>query len=430
MKKLLFFLFAGLCLSSQAQNTNYFLEHLPQSNLMNPALIPDVSSYVSLPGIGGISTQAYNSGFNYNEISDFIDQVDEGYVDENFINNIGGENRFEFQSSVNLLAFGFKLKEKAYFSFNLTSKTFSQINTPSEVARLIAYYATENYEGFDFPLSVSNSKLLLNSYVSASFTYARKIGEHLTIGISPTINFNLIGVKATNLKYIVEAEYVDGELETNETFEGEALVGLPSEINPDAIDGDVLDLDEDPWDMDVKTSEALKNKSFSINFGMNYELDKWNFSASVLNLGKNTWKTNGYKLNGNNDEVKIQDEKVKIKIPTQVILGVNRGLSERWNVGLMTNSVLYPDKNQHAVTASLNGYIGRMLSASVSYTAGFETANLGAGARIRFFPGLDLFVVTDNVVQLFNYKESNRVTASVGMNLSFGNAKQHKASVD
>ena len=66
-----------------------------------------------------------------------------------------------------------------------------------------------------------------------------------------------------------------------------------------------------------------------------------------------------------------------------------------------------------------NGMIS-LKSASISYTAGYKYDNPGLGLRLRFLPGVDLYAVTDNLIQAFNYKNAYRISASAGVNISIG----------
>lgn len=61
-----------------------------------------------------------------------------------------------------------------------------------------------------------------------------------------------------------------------------------------------------------------------------------------------------------------------------------------------------------------------MLSTSFSYTAGYKFDNIGLGFRLRFFPGMDLFFVTDNVIQVLSYKKAYRMSGAVGINFAVG----------
>jgi hypothetical protein len=252
------------------------------------------------------------------------------------------------------------------------------------------------------------------------------LNENLTIGISPNINYYFAGVKAKNLSYVVDIES-EGEYDYNkytETFSGEAVLGLPVQINPNAISGGELDLEQDilpvNWEEELRISDLFKNGNFSVNLGATYQLNKWDFSASILNLGTSGWKRNAYRLVGNNDVIRVYEEKVKIGIPPKIYLGASRQFSPRWNYGVVLENTFFPGKPMAAATLSMNGAVGRMLSTSFSYTAGYKFDNIGLGFRLRFFPGMDLFFVTDNVIQAFNYKKAYRISGAVGINFAVG----------
>jgi hypothetical protein len=168
-----------------------------------------------------------------------------------------------------------------------------------------------------------------------------------------------------------------------------------------------------------------------IDLGAVYQLDKWTFSASLLNLGSSSFQNNAYTLTGNNDKVLVTEEnKIKIGIPVKFYAGVMRQFSPKWNYALLFNNNFYSTGSVASATASLNGYIGSALSASVSYTAGYKYDNLGLGLRFRFLPGTDLFFVTDNILQAFNYKNAYRLTAAAGINIAIGIREETQIPVD
>ena len=423
MKKIyLFLLFLLIVQFSTAQNTMYFMEHMPQKQSFNPAFKPKVDLYIYWPGMNGVSFNAYNSGFNYNEMKNFMDNVENpNYNPDAFIRSAGKINRFKSEARINLFGIGFKINETDFFSFNIAMNHSLILDAEPEIAYLLTNY--DDIDESDFPIIVDNVYLSSNNYMNIGFTYTRKINENLTIGINPNINHNLAGIKTKNLKYIVEIESEDefGYKDYNETFEGEAVIGLPVPVNPDAISNGELDLDEGILsDDDLKVSDFFKNKNFSLNLGATYQLKPWTFSASLLNIGTSNWKRNAYQLYGNEDVIRIYDRKIKIGIPPKIYLGAARQFTPRWNYGLMFENTFYPGKSLAAATLSLNGAVGKMLSTSVSYTAGYKFNNIGLGFRVRYFPGMDLFFVTDNFIQAINYRKTNRVSGSAGINFSLG----------
>ena len=416
----------------KAQNTMYFMDRLPQNIAFNPAIMPKMDFFIGLPGIGGVSTQVYNSGFTFNELDDFVNNLDnDRYNPDEFVNKIGESNLFTGEAAVNVLSFGFKLKEKEYLSFFLTANSLLSNKASSEIAYLLA--DLDDLTPEDFPVVIDDISLNGNAYMNFGVTYSRIINEHLTLGITPRINFNMAGVKTSNLSYTVE--YQEQEIGSDEddyrqTFLGEVQMGLPAEINPQAIENGELvwgeSLLSENWGDDYNLSRMLKDKSLMVDIGATYELDKWTFSASILNIGSSAYKTNGYSLKGNNDKVMVSNaDKIKIGIPTKFYVGAMRQFSPKWNYALLFNNNFYNSGSVATATASLNGYISSALSTSISYTAGYKYDNLGIGFRFRFLPGTDLYFITDNIIQAFNFKNAYRLTAAAGINIAIGaNEKQ------
>jgi hypothetical protein len=404
-----------------AQNTMYFMDRLPQSIKYNPSIMPEMDFFLGLPGMGGVSVQAYNSGFNYNELNYFIDHIwDANYNPDDFVNSIGSHNNFSMAADVNLLSIGFKLKNNDFLSFAINANSYFTNTAASEIAYLLA--DIDDITDEDFPIEVDDISVLTNHYINFGATYARKIDDHLTIGITPKINFNLAGLSTSKLRLsmdLIETEYGDRDYE--ESYYGDINLGLFTEINPDAIDGNELIIGEpllpDGWEEELN----LRNKSLSLDIGATYEIDKWMFSASILNIGRSSYKRNGYKLSGNGNSVLVnENEKIKIGIPAQIYIGASRQFAPKWNYALLLNNNFYNTGSEASATVSLNGFVGSALSTSVSYTAGYKFDNLGLGFRLRFLPGVDMFMVTDNIIQAFNYKNAYRLTMAFGINIAAG----------
>lgn len=403
----------------------YFMDRLPQNIAFNPAIMPKMKFYFGMPVFGGVASQVYNSGFTYNEMIDFTNNLkNKNYNPDDFVKSIGEYNLFTEETSMNILSFGFKLKEKGYLSFLVTMNNLFINKASTDIAYVVA--DLNNLYPEDFPVVVDDISLTANIYMNFGVTYSRIINEHLTLGITPRINFNQAGLKTSNLYFKVDR--IESETDSPEyekTFSGEMELGLPIEINPEATDNGELILDAgllpENWQKDMTLGSFLQNKSLMVDLGATYEIEKWTFSASILNIGASVFTTNAYELNGNNDKVLVNEtEKIKIGIPTKFYAGAMRQFSPKWNYALLFNNNFYSTGSVATATASLNGYVGKTLSTSVSYTAGYKFDNLGIGLRFRFFPGTDLYFVTDNIIQAFNYKNAYRLTAAAGINISIG----------
>lgn len=406
----------------QAQMTLYFMDRLPQSQQYNPAFIPKNSFYIELPVVGFEQVELSNSGFRLGQLLDFSDQLgSSNYDPDEFVNSIGATNKTTIESRSAILSFGFRLKKTGYISMGLCQRNYFDLTAPSKIV-----YLTEDAEKIreKMPLLINGINLRMNVFSQFSVGFAKLIGEKLTVGISPKLIGAMGGIYAEQLSLELQ-ETAPGEFEQN--FDGQVQLGLPVPINPQAInDNGELDPDEDildpEWGGNFSFGTLFQNPALAVDLGMNYQLNQeWSFSASILDLGKSSWKKYGYDLSYDGDVAKVKDlSKMKMKIPSKIFLGVNYGLSTNWNAGFLFRNVFYESGNYSSATLSLNGYVGRMLSTSFSYTAGHSFNNLGLGFRLRFLPGTDLYLVTDNILQAFNYKNIQYSTIAFGINLTFG----------
>jgi len=286
-------------------------------------LIPDAKFFLNLPVIGGNQIDIYNSGFNYNQFRDFSDNLEsENYDPDKFIKSIGEFNQTNFEARINLLAMGFKLKEKGYFSFSASFRSFLDLKAPSEIV-----YLLDDFEKIvdRMPLNIDGVNVNFNSFSQIALTYSKVVGEKLTIGISPKLIGALGGVRSDKLNLNV-SQVDENEFETE--YSGEALVGLPVPINPRAIDANgELNPDEDilpeNWNKDLGFSSLFQNPGFAFDLGVNCELsEKFTLSASLVDIGSSSWKKNGYKSIVDNETTKIiKNQSVKIKIPFKNVFG-------------------------------------------------------------------------------------------------------------
>lgn len=438
MKYILIILSILISAVTSAQNTMYFMDRLPQNIAYNPAIMPQMDYFIGLPGIGGVSAEVYNDGFTKNQFDEFADNLNNpDYVPDDFVKSIGDYNTFTGTSSVNLASFGFKIKNHSYLSFSFTANEHFVNKASSDIAYILAdldYLYPE-----DFPIVVEDFTAKGNISMNFGVTYSRKINQNLTLGLTPRINFNVAGLDTKNLYYRVDYNDPDLDLDEDEyehTYSGEVSLGLPTEINPDAVDNGELNGDEgilpENWEEELTFGRMLKDKSFTIDLGATYVLNKWTFSASLLNIGNSSFKTDAYLLNGKDDKVLVdKTSKIKIGIPPRLFLGAVRQFNPKWNYALLFSNSFFSTGSVPSATVSLNGYVGSALSASVSYTAGYKFTNLGLGFRLRFLPGTDLFVVTDNIIQAINYKNAHRITASAGINIAIGaNKKDYEEIIE
>lgn len=431
---LLLLIFSFFYLKSSAQNSFYFMERMPQTLDLNPALAPDIKFFLNFPGLSMVQADIYNSGFSFGDLDEFMDRLkDENYDPDSFVRKIGTSNQTYAETKVNLLGFGFRLKEKGYLSFSLSQRTAFRLKAPSNVVYLIYSAANEDLDYLEerLPIEIRGLDTEMNAFSQLAVTWSRQIGDHFTVGISPKLIGGIGALKSSSLnaritKVLVEEEFGNYyEYETD--FSGSALVGLPVPVNQEAIGpdnelNDDVGLLPDDWAELYGPGKLFQNAGLAFDIGMQYRMnERWHFSASLLDLGNTSWKKYGYRIEFNQNAGKIFDKQTfSVKIPAKLYAGASYSLSSRWNAGMLMRHIFHEEEGFTSATLSLNGYIGRMLSTTFSYTASHTLNNLGVGLRMRILPGTDLYAVTDNVLQMINYRESQHATVAFGMNMLFG----------
>jgi len=412
----------------------YFMDHLPQTLNYNPAFAPEVNYFVSMPVIGNIQAESYNSGFNIGQFMDFSDKLgNSNYNPDEFTNRIGDFNKTFLESRMNLFSTGFRLGQINFFSFSISERNFLEMTVPSNFVYLLDDLDKVSDK---MPLNINGTDMRLNTFSQLAVTWTRQFGEKLTIGISPKFIFAMVGLTSDNLNLkvnkLVNGDYDEENYETK--YSGNMLIGLPVAINPEAInDKGEFDPEKSPvsddWFKDYSHGKIFSgNGSFAFDLGANYQLnEKISFAASLTDIGSTRWKKNGYLLQGADTTFKvIKDRKLNMTIPTKLYFSAKYQFSPRWNTGLMVRNMFSQLDHYTSATLSLNGYIGRMLSTSVSYTAGNTYDNLGLGIRLRFLPQMDFYVVTDNVLAAFNYKGIQNASVALGINMTVGLKKKDK----
>ena len=426
MYRYVFFFLLFLPFSLRAQNTLYFMDHLPQSMIYNPAFFPDVDSYLGMPALSGVSAQVYNSAFNFNELTDFGDNIsNQGFDADKYLKSLGDENRLLAEARISLISMGFRISDKSFLSFSVDGNSYIVNNSPTDIMYL--FTDLDEIPRDNFPVEINNISMITANYMSIGATYSYKVTENLTLGISPKINFNNFAMETNNLTYTVEPDISDGEDDYKQSVSGKFLLGMFTEMDPEFVDQGDVDLDEgfsifpEGWEEETGFGNLFTNKSLSLDLGATYKYENWMFSGSIINIGSSVFKSNNYEVKGDEEYINVKElDKTKFAIPTKIFVGAMHQFSPKWNYGILVNNTFYKNNYTPSATISLNGYVGKWLSTSASYTAGYKFDNLGIGLRLRFLPGTDLFMVTDNIIQAINYKNANRFTAAVGINMLFG----------
>jgi hypothetical protein len=277
----------ALTFKSRAQQdmTIYPMQIIPQSNYSNPALIPVPKFHISmLPALSSIYIDGGHTGFNAHH---FISISPGDSVEVNLqelIDQMGAYNYVNFNTSLELLSFGFKLKEKHYFNFAVSNKMYARFCYPKDLFNFI-------YKGngafFDETLKFSRMGINAAHYNEIMLGYSMIWDDKWTFGAHLKILQGLSNVwmRRADITLMTEEEHFF----ITATSDIDAYASLPSQV----------------WEEEDSTGESedfnpgqyfanFKNMGAAIDLGATYKYnDQWTFGASVIDLGFFRWNSDG-----------------------------------------------------------------------------------------------------------------------------------------
>ena len=286
--------FAGL--NAQQVNTLYFLENTPVRHYMNPAIQPISKVYVSLPVIGYTSMWGGDySGFGGVTMQDVIYKSYKGETitplhpdgdKKKFLNTLSKSIFIGDDAQINLLSFGFRIKERGYFHFTLNEKMDGGVILPKSLYEFFLDGGMKDLDGVNsFNLKSFGADMAL--YTELGLGYSHEINEHWTVGGKLKVLMGQMYVAMSNKKF-------DMNLSTDEwvlTGNGNAYAALPVEALPETFDGNYFSNLELPSGTDM-VMNLVKPKGWggALDLGFTYKpISQLQISAAVTDLGFIYW---------------------------------------------------------------------------------------------------------------------------------------------
>jgi len=435
--------FSSGTLYGQSDRSLYFLPIVPQKHTLNPAYIPDYKFYVGVPVLSSVKTSFENT-LKYDEV--FKEDGDSLYLDRDYImSNLKDKNSLNFNLMEEYLIFGFKVN-KNYFHFRVADLVNANLTITKDLVELILYgNGNENLIGKHIDLS--GNAINLTYYREYQLGYSRQVNEKLNVGASLKYLQGIASVYTEKSDVSFYTDPVDFTLTAQSNFiintsspwrgEGEAR---PESLSPNS-----------------------DNPGFAIDLGGEYKVDdKIEVSASLLNLGSITWKSdlknyatedssneivfNGFDISEyftqgelnqeriNNVMDSIKDEfgiventaKYKTPLPTFLNLAGTFHLTSHDHFGLLFRHQFLKDLGWTTATLGYTRTFGRNVNLSLTNSI-IETSflNPGVGFAANLGP-VQLYMLTENVIAPINLQTTKMFVFRFGVNLVFG--KKHKTT--
>jgi hypothetical protein len=456
--------FTSLSLKAQQGNTFYFMNKVSQTNYLNPAMGSDYDFTIGgviLPIVGQVPPPIY---FNYaNNGFQFSDLIHEGtgtkadslVIDpELFLANLRTANHVRFQTHVDLFHLGFKTKNDAYLSFNITEKFDYGFTLPKDLFEL-AWYGNNHFRENNEKIVLSDFGMRATHYREIAGGFSTEVLDGLIVGGRAKILFGMANVqtKVNELTLFTNQNDYGITAVTDMTIQANTPVSF-------GFDKDSLEFTYDSLAIDdfnpAKYALNLKNPGFAIDLGATYEINS-DFSAyfSVNDLGFISWNENPISMKSNGTftfrgiEVDFFESQEEFEqnmeeftdsiarifapdvteggyltwLPTDMYLGGQYHFHEMLDFGALYRLEFYQKNVMQSLTLSANSNLTNWLSAHLSYSIMNNSYNnLGFGFMIRGAM-LQYYIVSDNIMAAFQPQHARNVNFRMGCNLVFGYKK-------
>lgn len=409
--------------SAQQPLTLYYLENVPQTMSLNPAMIPRANGYYGFPSLNiGINTDLMGSQWLQDVNGDWMLPLRAEYDFSKLYNRIGTEGNFNVNENISLIQFGFSGK-KGYFTFAWTERLNQSIAVPKDLFTLIDKGINKQWLDFS-PLAMD-----AQYYRELSFGYSYKVMSKLRVGAHVKLLQGLASVKTDLTDFRIYSDTANFETR----IKGSVYVSAPIEFTTDenGIPSGMEEFDSSIKNIIDVAALNFSNPGLAFDIGAVYQYSPaWTFSASVNDLGFIKWNGNlstftadgtytskGITLNGdqlNTDSINAQVElildtlksKINLKqshegfstgLGPKMYLGASYNVNHYLSFGALSKTSFIKNNFQQEFNVSANLNLYRILTTSINYTYAINGANgLGLGLALRGGP-MQFYLAVDYI---------------------------------
>jgi hypothetical protein len=424
----------------------YSMQLVPQRIFQNPAFIPDQKLFIGIPILSGVQS-AYANPFSYNDVieRDSYDSVT--FRVENFLGKIAKNDQLRLYSNVDILSFGTRIaKERFFFGFSVRERLSQHITIPENLGNLL-WYGNAAPQIFGQYVNIAPAvNLTAFDEWGASFSGYAMHGK-MTWGGRLKYLSGRFNATTTKSEFDVYTDTSTYQLYMRSDFE----------LQTSGID-DI----EHYLDQRVSSLVFPGNNGFGIDLGLSYQLnDHIGISASVLDIGFITWKSNtmtlvshnpgeefvfkGFTLQDFIDMLgsvdtfgkKLSDSildlvhtdtvyggKYTTWLPVRYNLGGSYAINEHHHFNLLLNGISWDHHLYPALSVSYYYQLPRLLELMVSYNIyNNQFTNIGAGLSVNAGP-IQLYVISDNIPGLIYYRGTTSSSIQFGINISINHKRE------
>lgn len=454
----------------QDSQTLYYMNRVPQSTMMNPAMQPTCNIFVGLPVVSSVQLGVGNNRLSLTDVimkhptNDSLITFlhpDAEFNTTDFLAKLDDNNFFYEDLRTDLLSFGFRTGTW-YFSFNLSERFSVAINYPKNLLK----FALEGNSSF-INQNANFNYLGVNStfYREYGLGISKKIGTNLSVGGRVKVLFGHANVSST---------FDDNRLSMYSSrdsiyLNADAIVNTSSPMEPTYDENGDFDgfqaptyIENSETDSLIDLAMAHNNMGFGIDLGVYYQpFDKLSLSLSIIDLGYIKWDADdvttlalkgSYSFKGvdvsneigesetdtdpfeevldsleNSFTVKNTSDSYKTTLGTKVYIGASYMVSKKFDLSFLSRSYFYNNELNQAFTFSANARPINGLSASLSYSImNGSYNNIGFGLVLGGAP-FQLYVISDNASAALWGHKTTSFNLRFGLNFALGCRQRKKA---
>jgi len=428
MKKLNIFLvviilFFTTKAKAQQVNSLYFLDNVPFQQNINPALQPEREGYYALPVIGFGQLSVGNNSFS---LKNFLYQPkgqkqmvtflhpEFGNID-NFYKRIKKTTLVNADYQINLLSFGFRFKQKNYFTFNISERIEMGLGIPKDFFKLLLYGAPEQ-TGNKF--NIKTLGLSATAYTEIGAGVAFTHSEKLQTGFKLKLLLGNMNATLNNKELALTTGIDQWNVKGNSTLR----VASPLQINSDF--SDVV--------MPANVLDFIKPSGYggAIDLGIVYNIkNNLRLTAAITDLGFIYWNNtslnttadveysfkglevdgsslfenfntndlldslkNGFTGSFNSEEESENNSSYMTMTTAKLNIGFDWSFyKDKFGIGVLSRTMLLNKNIYEEITASFKIKPVNWFNMNVSYSILNGKSSLGAGMGLRAGPILFFF---------------------------------------
>lgn len=298
-----------LCMVSvskaQEVNTLFFLENAPMRHIVNPAFQPVSDGYVNFTPLGYMSLWGGNNSLTMRDlIYTYNNQTitalhPEGGDRAALLNTFRKATMWNTDLTLDLVSFGFRIKDFGYVHFNVMEKIDAGVAMPQDLFRFMLGGGMTNLTGLNH-YSLKQFGIQAQAYTEIAGGYSHKINDEWTVGGKLKILIGQAYVGYRNGDMNIDASpdawriYGDGAV----TIAGPMrLSELPNRLSYNDFQGKDMKLFSDSWQEYLKPSGG----GLAVDLGATYKPHpQVQISLALNDLGFIYW-SKGRKYNATID---------------------------------------------------------------------------------------------------------------------------------